>query len=70
MGELALSTPRDRRGTFEPQLIGKHQRRIASFDEKIFTLYAKGMTTRDIQEVVKELYGVEGWPTMIYLCPS
>jgi putative transposase len=65
MGELTLRTPRDRNGTFEPQLVGKHQRRLAGFDEKILTLYAKGMTTRDIQEVVKELYGVEVSPTLV-----
>jgi putative transposase len=65
MGELALTTPRDRHGTFEPQLIGKHQRRLAGFDEKILALYAKGMTTRDIQEVVKELYGVDVSPTLV-----
>ena len=59
LGELKLSTPRDRHGTFEPQLIGKHQRRLPGFDEKIMALYAKGMTTRDIQDVVQELYGVE-----------
>jgi len=59
MGELTLDTPRDRAGTFEPQLIGKHQRRVPGFDEKILALYAKGMTTRDIQEIVRELYGVE-----------
>src|SRR5260370_31482138 len=50
MGELTLETPRDRNGTFEPQLIAKHQRRLAGFDEKILALYAKGMTTHDIQE--------------------
>lgn len=58
-GELTLATPRDRDGTFEPQLIGKHQRRVPGFDEKILALYAKGMTTRDIQEIVRELYDVE-----------
>lgn len=58
MGELTLATPRDRDGTFEPQLIGKHQRRVPGFDEKIMALYAKGMTTRDIQEIVLELYDV------------
>jgi putative transposase len=58
-GEMTLSTPRDRNGTFEPQLIPKHQRRITGFDDKILALYAKGMTTRDIQEIVRELYGVE-----------
>lgn len=64
-GPLPLSTPRDRDGTFEPQLIGKHQRRLPGFDEKILALYAKGMTTRDIQELVKELYGVEISPTLV-----
>ena len=56
---MTIATPRDRNGTFEPQLIGKHQRRVPGFDEKILALYAKGMTTRDIQEIVRELYGVE-----------
>lgn len=64
-GELTLATPRDRDGTFEPQLIEKHQRRVPGFDEKILALYAKGMTTRDIQEIVQELYGVEVSPTLI-----
>jgi transposase-like protein len=65
IGELTLDSPRDRDGTFEPQLIPKHQRRLTGFDEKIFALYAKGMTTRDIQEVVKELYGVDVSPTLV-----
>lgn len=59
LGEVTIATPRDREGTFEPQIIGKHQRRIPDFDAKILALYAKGMTTRDIQEIVQELYGVE-----------
>ncbi len=59
---MTLSTPRDRDGTFEPQLIEKHQRRVPGFDEKILALYAKGMTTRDIQEIVRELYGVGEYP--------
>jgi transposase-like protein len=65
VGELKLDMPRDRNGTFEPQLIAKHQRRLPGFDEKILALYAKGMTTRDIQEVVKELYGVDVSPTLV-----
>ena len=65
LGELTLATPRDRDGTFEPQLIGKHQRRVPGFDEKILALYAKGMTTRDIQDIVRELYGVEVSATLI-----
>ena len=62
---MPLEIPRDRNGTFQPQLIGKHQRRLAGFDEKILALYAKGMTTRDIQDIVKELYGVDVSPTLI-----
>ena len=65
MGELTIDTPRDRDATFEPQLIGKYERRLPGFDEKILALYAKGMTTRDIQEIVQELYGVEVSPTLI-----
>jgi transposase-like protein len=65
MGDIKLQTPRDRNGTFEPKLIGKHQRRLAGFDEKILALYAKGMTTRDIQEIVKELYDVDVSPTLV-----
>src|SRR5580658_1046058 len=65
LGDITLNTPRDRQGTFEPQLVPKHQRRLAGFDEKILALYAKGMTTRDIQELVKELYGVEVSPTLV-----
>jgi transposase-like protein len=65
LGKLPLEVPRDRDGTFEPQLIGKYQRRLTGFDEKILALYAKGLTTRDIQDLVKELYGVEVSPTLI-----
>jgi transposase-like protein len=65
LGEITLETPRDRQGTFEPHLVPKHQRRLAGFDEKILALYAKGMTTRDIQELVKQLYGVEVSPTLV-----
>lgn len=65
LGELTIATPRDRDGSFEPQLIGKHQRRLAGFDEKILALYAKGMTTRDIQDIVQQLYGVDVSATLI-----
>jgi putative transposase len=65
MGDITLQTPRDRNGTFDPKLVGKHQRRLAGFDEKILALYAKGMTTRDIQEIVKQLYGVDVSPTLV-----
>jgi transposase-like protein len=64
-GEFTLSTPRDRDGTFEPQLVPKHQRRLTGLDEKILALHAKGMNTRDIQQIVKELYGVDVSPALI-----
>lgn len=65
LGEVTIGTPRDRNGTFEPQLVPKHQRRLAGFDEKILALYAKGMSTRDIQDILQKLYGVEVSPTLI-----
>ena len=65
MGDIKLQTPRDRNGSFEPQLIAKGQRRLDGFDEKILALYAKGMTTRDIQDLVQQLYGVEVSATLI-----
>lgn len=65
MGELRLEIPRDRDASFQPQIIPKHQRRIEGFDDKILALYAKGMTTRDIQDVIKQLYGVGISPSLI-----
>ena len=62
---MTIETPRDRNGTFEPLLIPKYERRLAGFDEKILAMYAKGMSTRDIQELVKTLYDVELSPTLI-----
>ena len=56
-GPLALQIPRDRNGSFEPVLVPKHQRRIAGLDEKILSLYARGMSTRDISAQLEELYG-------------
>lgn len=64
-GQLTITTPRDRNSTFEPLLIPKHERRLAGFDDKVLALYAKGMSTRDIQELVKTLYGVELSATLI-----
>jgi putative transposase len=65
LGAIPLDIPRDRHGTFEPQLVGKYQRRLAGFDDKILALYAKGLTTRDIQDVIQQLYGVEISATLI-----
>lgn len=57
-GSLTIDTPRDREGTFEPQMIKKRQVRLAGMEEKILALYAKGMTTRDIESALVDLYGV------------
>jgi putative transposase len=64
-GEIVVETPRDRNGSFEPQLIQKHQTRFDGFDEKILSLYARGMTTREIQGHLQQMYGVEVSPTLI-----
>ena len=58
-GEVTIEIPRDRNGEFEPQLIGKHQTRFDGFDDKIISMYARGMSARDIQGHIQELYGVE-----------
>lgn len=64
-GELAIEVPRDRNGTFEPQLVKKHQTRFEGFDDKIISMYARGMTVRDIQGHLKEMYGTEVSPELI-----
>lgn len=64
-GEIVVETPRDRNSTFEPQILGKHQTRFDGFDDKILSLYARGMTTREIQAHLKEVYGVEVSPALI-----
>jgi putative transposase len=64
-GPLAIDVPRDREGTFEPQLIPKHERRFTGFDDKILALYARGMTVREIQGFLAEMYEVEVSPDLI-----
>jgi putative transposase len=64
-GAMALAIPRDRQGRFDPVLIAKYQRRFPGFDEKIIALYARGMSTRDIQSHLGELYGLEVSPELI-----
>lgn len=64
-GELPIEIPRDRQGSFEPQLIPKHQTRWSGFDDKILSLYARGMTVREIQSHLEEMYGTEVSPTLI-----
>jgi len=58
-GEMTIDVPRDRNGTFEPQLIEKHQTRFEGFDAKILSMYAPGMTVRDIQGHLRDMYGVD-----------
>src|SRR5437868_3166709 len=64
-GELELETPRDRRATFEPRIIAKGQTRFTGFDDKIISMYARGMSTREIQGHLEEIYGLEVSPTLI-----
>ena len=64
-GELPIDVPRDRLGSFEPQLIPKHQTRWSGFDDKIISLYARGMTVREIQAHLQEMYGTEVSPSLI-----
>jgi putative transposase len=64
-GQAEVAIPRDRAGTFEPQLIQKGQTRFDGFDDKIIAMYARGLSTRDIQAQLQELYGVEVSPTLI-----
>jgi putative transposase len=64
-GPMELSIPRDRHGRFDPALIRKYQRRFPGFDQKIIALYARGMSTRDIQAHVAELYGLDISPDLV-----
>jgi transposase-like protein len=64
-GEVEVEVPRDRAGTFEPQLIGKHERSFDGFDDKVLSLYSRGMSVRDIQRHLEELYGVDVSPDLI-----
>ena len=64
-GEISIEVPRDREGQFDPKIVPKHQRRFDGFDDKILSMYARGMTTREIQGHLQEIYGVEVSPTLI-----
>ena len=63
--KLELNIPRDRDGSFEPQLVAKHQRRLPGFDDKVISLYARGLPVREIQDHLSELYGLEVSPDLI-----
>jgi putative transposase len=64
-GELELETPRDRQASFEPKIVAKGQTRFTGFDDKIISMYARGMSTREIQGHLQEIYGIEVSPTLI-----
>jgi len=64
-GEINIAVPRDRKASFEPQIVPKGETRFNGFDDKILSMYARGMTTREIQSHLEELYGVEVSPTLI-----
>jgi len=64
-GELELETPRDRKGTFAPKIVAKGQTRFTGFDDKIISMYARGMTTREIEAHLQEIYGVDVSPGLI-----
>jgi putative transposase len=64
-GRIALEVPRDRQATFDPQLIAKYQRRFPGFDDKVVSMYARGMSTREIAGHLRDLYGIEVSPDLI-----
>jgi putative transposase len=64
-GALRIDVPRDRQASFEPQIIGKHERRFTGFDDKIIAMYARGMTVREIQAFLAEMYSVDVSPDLI-----
>ncbi len=64
-GSVRIEVPRDRAGSFEPELIGKHERRFTGFDDKIIAMYARGMTVREIQAFLVEMYSVDVSPELI-----
>src|SRR5712691_6056798 len=64
-GQIDLAVPRDRQARFDPQLIAKYQRRFPGFDDKIISMYARGMSTREIVGHLRDLYGIEVSPDLI-----
>lgn len=65
MGEVQLQVPRDRKGEFEPVVVKKHQNDVSSIEDQVLSMYAKGMSVRDIQTHLSDIYGVDASPTLI-----
>ena len=65
MGTIDLDIPRDRKGEFEPQIVKKNQTDISNIEDQVLSMYAKGMTTRDISTHLRDVYGVEASAEMI-----
>ena len=65
LGETEIRVPRDRNGEFEPQLIEKRQTRIDDLEKRVLVMYSKGMTTRDIEDHLRDIYGVDASASMI-----
>ena len=64
-GQIDLETPRDRNGSFEPKIVAKHQTRFTGFDDKILSMYSRGMSTREIEAHLLEMYGIEVSPALV-----
>src|SRR5690606_40776858 len=64
-GEIEITVPRDRNGTYDPVLVKKYERTIGPIEDKIISMYAKGMTVRDIQAHIHEIYGIDISPTLV-----
>ncbi|WP_438449527.1 transposase, partial [Gorillibacterium sp. sgz5001074] len=64
-GEMEIQVPRDRNGEFEPMIVKKHQSNVTGIEDQIIAMYAKGVSTRDIQDHLSRLYGIDVSPTMI-----
>ncbi|MCX6161052.1 MAG: transposase, partial [Ignavibacteriae bacterium] len=64
-GEIDISIPRDRNGNFDPIIVKKYERTLGPIEDKIISMYAKGMTTRDIQAHIEEIYGIDISPTFV-----
>ena len=67
-GKIEIEVPRDRAGSFDPQLIARYQRRFPGFDDKIISMYARGMSTREITGHLREMYGIDVSPHLTIVC--